>query len=158
MLPADDLPAHLFPAATDLWFELSARLPPVAHPDGLDVALGALGVEVYGDVGGTPTLLLEAAVVVWADGVASLSPGGWDLQTEAWSITADVLDPAADEVAAAEALEPILEDALMPWLPTILPPMTISVPVLDGFDLTRLPVELDGQHGDWVTVPATLAP
>jgi hypothetical protein len=147
----------LFPGATGLRLEILPQMPPVvdvgtgAAP--LDLHLGEMQIDMYGDYGGVDTFLgtlsIHAVVELELelDGeLVAMTPG--DLVP-----AADWIDPAYDTVTQHENFEIAIEGLAPTLFPDLLTAIEIALPAVPGFTVNLSDLGVDGQ---WVVASGDL--
>lgn len=154
--------ALVFPGATTLDIEMFPALPPLMSPgvgtDPFDLALGALWLEVRGDVDGVDTLLAEGVMAVNAPVTLSLASGGdVEMTIGEGATTFDFVPEDAGAVKAAEDLEDIIGALSGSLSGEMFPELSLPAPEISGFTVTTSDVYEDGAAGTWLTVEGELA-
>ena len=146
----------IFPGATSLSMEVFPQQAPTVSPGTgagmLDLAVGELQIEAYGDVGGVDTWL--ATISVQAAGSIDLSLDGDAVAMEATELLAsfDVHVDEATDVAAAEQLEDILDAFAGGLAAELLPEVAFAIPEIAGITLSPVGTEVLGADDDWIGV------
>jgi len=153
----------LFPL-TSLTIETLPLLPPVIGPSDtglLELGLGDMIINVYGDPGGTQGLMMQLAVSLWADADLSIDSAGliqfglgdpvvvMDYVTSDW--------PELDGEVAEDLMDSIV-DLIIPEITSALDEVGgIPIPELAGFSLDSPSIDREPVPVDYITVGGGLA-
>lgn len=149
---------------TTLTIETTPLLPPVVGPSStglLELALGDMIINVYGDPGGNPGLMMQLAVSFWADADLSIDGDGliqfglgdptvvMDYVTSDWSeLNGEVVENLMDTVV----------DLMVPQITAALDDVGgIPIPELPGFSLVGTSIDREPAPVDYITVGGSLA-
>jgi hypothetical protein len=152
----------VFPGATTLDLTFAPSLPPVLHPDAaaeaLLLSMLSLDLEARGLVEGVDTELVRGQVHVLGEVDAGINADG-DMTIQIVSIVpvVDTVTPAADGVAAAEALEDQLASISSSIIGDLFPEIAFAIPEVEGMTLTIIGAGLAGEAGTWMKVDVTVS-
>jgi hypothetical protein len=151
----------VFPGATTLDLTFEPTLPPVLTPSEsgstLDLHMLSLGMRASGLVDDVETELVSGHVHVVGTVEANINTDG-DISLEVTGITpvVDTATPAADGVAAAEALEESLATISTGLIGDLFPAITFAIPDVEGMTLAGTGAGPAGDAGTWVRIDAEI--
>jgi len=148
---------------TTLTIETTPLLPPVVGPSAsglLELGLGDMLINVYGDPGGNPGLMMQLAVSLWADADLTIDSAGliqfglgepvvvMDYVTSDWSeLNGEVVENLMDAVVGL----------MVPQITSALDEVGgIPIPELPGFSLVSPSVDRELAPVDYITVGGSL--